>query len=172
MDAACSSDRKRKYAVGGTRPITCMEIEKIVGRGTFGIVYKAVDSASRDVVALKKIKMERETQGFPITAIREIKILSSMARHPNIIYLREIVTCDTENEVETSEALTTPAERETQLDSFKIGDVFMVFEFVDYDLSGLLKSPGFSLSDDLIRSFLHQLLSGVSFLHDNKILHR
>ena len=41
-------------------------------------------------VALKKIRMDTEKEGFPITAIREIKILSSM-RHENVVNLREIV---------------------------------------------------------------------------------
>ena len=71
-----------------------MRIEKVVGSGTFGVVYKAVDKSSADdpMVALKKIKMERETQGFPVTAIREIKILNLMRNHRNIVQLREIVT--------------------------------------------------------------------------------
>jgi serine/threonine protein kinase len=44
-----------------------MEIDKVVGSGTFGVVFKAVITASGARVALKKIKMEKETQGFPVT---------------------------------------------------------------------------------------------------------
>jgi cyclin-dependent kinase 12/13 len=44
-------------------------------------------------VALKKIRMDTEKEGFPITAIREIKILSSM-KHENVVNLREIVRSD------------------------------------------------------------------------------
>ena len=40
---------------------------------------------------MKKIKMDREREGFPITALREIRLLKVM-NHPNIITLREIVT--------------------------------------------------------------------------------
>ena len=43
-----------------------------------------------DQVALKKIRMDSEKEGFPITAIREIKLLKSL-KSPNIINLREIV---------------------------------------------------------------------------------
>lgn len=46
-------------------------------------------------VALKKIRMDTEKEGFPITAIREIKILSSM-QHENVVNLREIVRSDSE----------------------------------------------------------------------------
>lgn len=64
-------------------------------------MFKAVDKASGDLVAMKKIRMDNEKEGFPITAIREIKILSSLATaeehidgnlmRNNIITLREIV---------------------------------------------------------------------------------
>ena len=72
-----------------------MRIEKIVGSGTFGVVYKAVDKTDNNAeVALKRIRMERETQGFPVTAIREIKLLNLIKNHPNVVHLREIVTYD------------------------------------------------------------------------------
>lgn len=42
-------------------------------------------------VALKKVRLENEKEGFPITAVREIKILRQL-NHKNIVNLREIVT--------------------------------------------------------------------------------
>ena len=57
--------RLHKVTTTGTRKIgVSMVIEKVIGNGTFGIVYKARDVVSGDSVALKKIKMERETQGI------------------------------------------------------------------------------------------------------------
>jgi len=44
-----------------------------------------------EVVALKRINTEQEENGFPITAIREVKILTAL-EHPNIVKLKEIVT--------------------------------------------------------------------------------
>ena len=44
-----------------------------------------------DQFALKKVRLENEKEGFPITAVREIKILRQL-KHKNIIKLREIVT--------------------------------------------------------------------------------
>ena len=55
-----------------------------------GQVYLAKDLATGEEVALKKVRMDNEKEGFPITAIREIKLLS-MLQHDNIINLREIV---------------------------------------------------------------------------------
>ena len=53
-------------------------------------VYLATDKQNGDEVALKKIRMDTEKEGFPITAIREIKLLKNL-HHANIINLREIV---------------------------------------------------------------------------------
>lgn len=46
---------------------------------------------SGELVALKKVRLENEKEGFPITAVREIKILRQL-NHKNIVNLREIVT--------------------------------------------------------------------------------
>ena len=46
-----------------------------IGEGTYGQVYLMKEHATGDHVALKKVRMSNEKEGFPITAIREIKIL-------------------------------------------------------------------------------------------------
>lgn len=58
------------------------KIEKI-GEGTYGIVYKATDKITKQLVALKKIRLETESEGVPSTAIREISLLkvSSVVRY-------------------------------------------------------------------------------------------
>ncbi len=61
-----------------------------IGEGTYGKVYVGFDNKTDKKVALKMIRMDTEKEGFPITAIREIKILSSL-HHENIVNLREIV---------------------------------------------------------------------------------
>lgn len=62
-----------------------------IGEGTYGQVYKARDKNTGQLVALKKVRLENEKEGFPITAVREIKILRQL-NHKNIVNLREIVT--------------------------------------------------------------------------------
>ena len=59
------------------------KIEKI-GEGTYGVVYKARNRLSGELVALKKIRLEAEDEGIPSTAIREISILKEL-QHPNIV---------------------------------------------------------------------------------------
>lgn len=75
----------------GERCVDAYEIICQVGEGTYGQVYKAKEVTSGDIVALKKVRTDHEKEGFPITAVREIKILRQL-RHPNIVNLREIVT--------------------------------------------------------------------------------
>jgi len=55
-----------------------------VGEGTYGIVYKARDRQTGDIVALKRIRLETEDEGIPSTAIREISLLKEL-KHPNIV---------------------------------------------------------------------------------------
>jgi serine/threonine protein kinase len=55
-----------------------------LGEGTYGIVYKCKDSMTGDILALKKIRLEKEDDGVPSTAIREISLLKGI-KHPNIV---------------------------------------------------------------------------------------
>ena len=69
------------------------KLEKI-GEGTYGVVYKAKDRKTDKVVALKKIRLDTDTEGVPSTAIREIALLRELS-HPNIVNLLDVIHCDT-----------------------------------------------------------------------------
>jgi len=120
MDPATLNEDS-KTPVPITRTTAAFEYahEDQIGSGTYGQVWKARDKKSGNVVALKRIRMENEKEGFPITAIREIKILKSL-NHPNIVKLHEIAT---------------------SADKGDLSSVFLVFEYIDHDLAGLLDSP-------------------------------
>ena len=49
-------------------------MEKI-GEGTYGVVYKAKDRVTGEIIALKKIRLDTESEGVPSTAMREISLL-------------------------------------------------------------------------------------------------
>ncbi len=59
------------------------KLEK-VGEGTYGVVYKAKDNQTKEVVALKKIRLDNEEEGMPSTAMREISLLNELS-HKNIV---------------------------------------------------------------------------------------
>ena len=68
------------------------KLEKI-GEGTYGVVYKALDRVTQQYVALKKIRLETESDGVPSTAIREISLLKELD-HPNVVQLLDVIHAD------------------------------------------------------------------------------
>lgn len=94
--------------------------------------------------------MENEKEGFPITALREIKILQ-LLEHENVINLIEICRYKHDQSKAT---------------------FYLVFDFCEHDLAGLISNVNvrFSLAD--IKKVMKQLLEGLFFIHSNKILHR
>lgn len=76
-----------------TRPAVNGELyERLahVGEGTYGKVYKARNVETGAFFALKRIRMEGEKDGFPVTAMREIKLLQNL-KHPNVLRLAEMM---------------------------------------------------------------------------------
>ena len=55
-----------------------------IGEGAYGAVYKAIDTKTNSVVALKITKFDTEDEGIPSTALREVSILKTLS-HPNIV---------------------------------------------------------------------------------------
>ena len=65
-----------------------------IEEGSYGVVFRAKDKQTGDIVALKKLKLDEEKQGFPITALREINALMT-CQHENVVGIREVVVGDT-----------------------------------------------------------------------------
>ncbi|KAG9127633.1 kinase subunit of RNA polymerase II carboxy-terminal domain kinase I [Ceratobasidium sp. 392] len=143
-----SSTPKRPDRVPNKPPTTVSDYQIIcqVGEGTFGKVYKARSMSHTDTfVALKRIRMEGEKDGFPVTAMREIKLLQSL-RHENVVNLHEMMVSK--------------------------GNVFMVFEYMDHDLTGVLSQTQFSFTPAHLKSLCAQMLSGLAYLHQKGVIHR
>lgn len=137
-------------------PVTLRDVKVFqkkhqLGQGTYGSVFMGADKVNGEIVALKRINTEQEENGFPITAIREVKILKAL-NHKNIVKLKEIVTSKEKGQIPKN--------------------VFMVFEYLEYDLTGILETPEIRFTQDHIKSWSQQLLSGVHYMHTNKIIHR
>lgn len=128
--------------------------EKIsrIGKGTFGEVFRAKHKVTKKEVALKRILMDNEQEGFPITAIREIKLLRSY-KDDNVVNLIEVCRSSLET---NGKAIS-----------------YLVFDFCHHDLAGLIQEAHDKIKSlPFIKCIIKQLLEGLHKLHTNKIIHR
>lgn len=137
-------------SVHGCRSVAEFQCMNRIEEGTYGVVYRARDKRTQEIVALKKLKMEREKEGFPITSLREINTLL-ISQHINVVTVREIVV------------------------GSNMDQIFIVMDFVQHDLKGLMetmrkKNQVFLPGE--VKCLMQQLLRAIHHLHDNWILHR
>jgi cell division cycle 2-like protein len=126
-----------------------------LSEGTYGIVWKAKDLATQEIVALKQIKFEDQQQllqiqGFPVTAFREINVLMALSSHENIVSVKEMVVGSAADKV------------------------FMVMEFFDKDLQEAMtrrKYPNVLRQAEL-KGTLQQILRGMEYMHSKWFMHR
>ncbi|CAJ1332077.1 unnamed protein product, partial [Effrenium voratum] len=118
-----------------------------IDEGTYGVVYRACDVETGEVVALKQLKLAavKSEDGFPVASLREMSLLLE-ARHPNIVRCHEVVVGNT------------------------LQHVFMVMEYIEHELKLLVAQLAFGVAD--VKCLLRQLLTGLQFLHKNWIMHR
>ncbi|PKA60959.1 Cyclin-dependent kinase D-1 [Apostasia shenzhenica] len=118
---------------------------ELLGEGTYGVVFKAIDTKTRKTVAIKKIRLGKYKEGVNFTALREIKLLKEL-KDPNIIEL---------------------------IDAFPHkGNLHLVFEFMESDLEAVIRDRNIVLSPADIKSFLQMTLQGLAYCHKKWVLHR
>ncbi|KAK7463743.1 hypothetical protein VKT23_005679 [Stygiomarasmius scandens] len=139
--------RTRHPSILPSRSVYSYERLNQIEEGSYGVVFRARDKENGDIVALKKLKLDEEKNGFPITALREINALMS-CRHENVVGIREVVVGDT------------------------LTQVFVVMDFIEHDLKSLLTLMPSPFLQSEIKTLMLQLLSAVSHCHANWILHR
>jgi cell division cycle 2-like len=61
-----------------------------IEEGSYGVVFRARDTQTGDIVAPKKLKLEEEKHAFTITALREIDALMT-CRHERVVNIREVI---------------------------------------------------------------------------------
>ncbi|KAK6435969.1 negative regulator of the PHO system [Oleoguttula sp. CCFEE 5521] len=131
-------------------PSSFQQLEKL-GEGTYATVFKGRNGATGAFVALKEIHLDSE-EGTPSTAIREISLMKEL-KHENIVGLYDVI--HTENKL------------------------MLVFEYMDKDLKKYMDTypnpvngQRGALDAGIIKSFMWQLLRGIAFCHENRVLHR
>ncbi|XP_037420924.1 probable serine/threonine-protein kinase At1g54610 [Triticum dicoccoides] len=136
-------------AIDGWTPRRADSFEKIdkIGQGTYSNVYKARDTVSGKIVALKKVRFDNlEPESVRFMA-REILILRRLD-HPSVIKIDGLVT------------------------SRMSCSLYLVFEYMEHDLAGLVASPDIKFTEPQVKCYMNQLLSGLEHCHDRGVLHR
>ncbi|XP_074305038.1 putative serine/threonine-protein kinase At1g54610, partial [Silene latifolia] len=136
-------------AITGWIPRRADSFERLhkIGEGTYSSVYKARDLIHGKIVALKRVRfdnLDRESVKF---MAREILILRRLD-HPNIIKLEGLITATTST------------------------SLYLIFEYMDHDLTGLASLPGLQFTEPQVKCFMQQLLSGLEHCHNHGVLHR
>ncbi|XWS41440.1 hypothetical protein CRYUN_Cryun17cG0082100 [Craigia yunnanensis] len=136
-------------ALAGLVPKSADSEDKLakVGQGTYSNVYKARDKDTGKIVALKKVRFNSSEPESVKFMAREIMILQKL-NHPNIISLEGLATSRMQY------------------------SLYLVFDFIQSDLTKVISRPGERLTEPQIKCYMQQLLSGLQHCHDRGILHR
>ena len=140
------------------------KIEKI-GEGTYGVVFKGKNTKTGEIVAMKKIRLESEDEGVPSTAIREISLLKEL-QHPNIVGLKVSSPPD------TLLAFIDSLLQDVLMQEAKL---YLIFEFLTMDLKKYMDTnipKDGQMDPKLTKSYTYQLLQGMLFCHQRRVLHR
>jgi cyclin-dependent kinase-like len=125
------------------------QILSVVGEGSYGIVYKAQNKITGEIVAIKRFK-EANEEIVKKTMSRELRILQ-IVNHENVV---------------------------KYIEAFKRkGSLFIVFEYVEKNLLEVLQESAnsndeFGLHELLIKRLIYQLITAVTYLHSLNIIHR
>ncbi|KAL7829657.1 hypothetical protein AOLI_G00305420 [Acnodon oligacanthus] len=123
------------------------EIKRRLGKGAYGIVWKAVDRKTGETVAVKKIFDAFRNRTDAQRTFREIMFLQEFGDHANIIKLLNVIRAQNDK------------------------DIYLVFEYMDTDLHAVIKK-GNLLKDIHKRYVMYQLLKATKYLHSGNVIHR
>ncbi|XP_032271952.1 mitogen-activated protein kinase 15 isoform X3 [Phoca vitulina] len=122
-------------------------LKRRLGKGAYGIVWKAVDRRTGEVVAIKKIFDAFRDKTDAQRTFREIMLLQELGDHPNIIRLLDVIRAENDR------------------------DIYLVFESMDTDLNAVI-CKGRLLKDIHKRYIFYQLLRATKFIHSGRVIHR
>ncbi|XP_028780508.1 protein IMPAIRED IN BABA-INDUCED STERILITY 1 [Neltuma alba] len=136
-------------AIHGWVPLRADSFEKLekIGQGTYSSVFRAREVETGRMFALKKVRFDNFQPDSVRFMSREITILRRLD-HPNIMKLEGVIT--------------------SRLSS----SLYLVFEYMEHDLAGLVSCPDITFKDSQVKCYMRQLLSGVEHCHLRGIIHR
>jgi len=121
--------------------------DEVLGEGTYGVVFSAQNIETGQRVAMKRSRMDLyPEEGVPATALREVSLLRDFRNCPNVMQLHEI-SCNNSR-------------------------LYMVCEFLDYDLKKYLKANNKKIPYKTVKSICKEVLKGLAWCHGNRVMHR
>ena len=118
-----------------------------IGSGTYGEVQKVKNKITGEIVALKKIKELKAEDGFPLSTIREVRLLQKL-KHENVVRLISVYHCLADQ------------------------SIYLCFEYCEYDLYALLFNKDTILKNEFKISIIMQLLIVLDYFSRINVLHR
>ncbi|XLR14378.1 hypothetical protein S83_042316 [Arachis hypogaea] len=118
-------------AIKGWIPRSANTFERLhkIGQGTYSTVYKARDVTNQKIVALKKVYFDSFNHESIKFMARKILILRRL-NHRNIIKLDSLITSQTSH------------------------SLYLVFEYMEYDLKGLASNPAIKFSESQLKCYM------------------
>lgn len=122
------------------------DLLQIVGKGAYGIVWKAFDRTTKATVALKKVFEAFQNETDAQRTFREVVILLSLPEHENVIRLLDVIRSENRK------------------------DLYLVFEYMQSDVHSVIKSN--ILKAEHKQFIVYQILKALKFLHSGGVFHR
>jgi mitogen-activated protein kinase 15 len=121
------------------------DIQTQLGKGAYGIVWRAIDRKTKQVVAIKKVFDAFQNNTDAQRTFREVMFLQAV-KHDNVIKLLNVHRADNDK------------------------DLYLVFEYMDTDLHAVIRAK---ILEDVHKQYIiYQLLRTLKYLHSAEILHR
>lgn len=122
------------------------KVEEVVGKGTFGVVYRATDKTTQQCVAIKKVLQDKRYKN------RELQIMR-LLHHPNVLEIRDHYY--------------------TQQGSQEYLNVVVdFFEENLYDLNRKRVRKGEGIPPLLVKVYTYQMLKAINYLAALSVAHR
>ena len=125
---------------------TRYDVGQKLGKGAYGIVWKATDRKTKEVVALKKIFDAFQNATDAQRTWREIIFLQQMSGHENIIKLQNLMKAENDK------------------------DIYLVFEFMETDLHAAIRA---NILEDVHKQYImYQAFKALKYMHSADLVHR